>query len=143
MKHDLITDIHLIFDTGVLILIWLVQLVIYPGLAAMKDQQLQAWHPVYTCRVTIVVLPLMMGQLIISILHVMISGKTTAMLSLLIVIIMWGITFGKAVPLHNQVETSGSPTSIIAQLIRVNWYRTIGWTIAWFISIMAWINALK
>ena len=143
MKHDLITDIHLIFDTGVLILIWLVQLVIYPGLAAMKDQQLKAWHPLYTRRVTIIVLPLLVGQLIINIISMLISGQTTAMLSLLIVIIMWGITFGKAVPLHNQVETSGSPTSIIAQLIRVNWYRTIGWTIVWFITLLAWFSALK
>ena len=74
---DVFDALRLAFDTGMLALIWLVQLIIYPGLAMYNDVNLRIWHPIYTKRVTLVVLPLMFGQLILSAYKVLNVGVLT------------------------------------------------------------------
>ena len=61
--------IRLLFDFGLLVLIWLVQLVIYPSFLYYEQDNLKRWHEKYTQKITYVVLPLMMGQLIITTIH--------------------------------------------------------------------------
>ncbi|MEL7161763.1 MAG: hypothetical protein AAFN92_13465, partial [Bacteroidota bacterium] len=55
--------LRLAVDTAALVLIWLVQLVIYPAFLYYAEADFRGWHPVYTQRVTYVVLPVMLAQL--------------------------------------------------------------------------------
>ncbi|MAJ50932.1 MAG: hypothetical protein CMB82_04875, partial [Flammeovirgaceae bacterium] len=64
-----ITLIRLLFDIGTLVLIWLVQLVIYPSFLFFERKNLKLWHDKYTKKVSFVVLPLMIGQFIIAGIH--------------------------------------------------------------------------
>lgn len=51
---------------GLLILIWLVQIIIYPGLARVPSSDFVNYHAWYVTRITMVVLPLMICEIIIS-----------------------------------------------------------------------------
>jgi len=51
------------FDFGMLVLIWLVQLIIYPSFEFTDKDAFLGWHEKYTGLITVVVLPLMLGQL--------------------------------------------------------------------------------
>jgi len=126
-----IQSIALAFDTGVLTLIWLVQLVIYPSFLYYGKAELKRWHTVYTRRVSMVVLPLMIGQLGTAIYLVASSVDLISILHLLSILIAWIVTFLVAVPLHNAIDDDESLRKHVIRLIRANRYRTIAWTITW------------
>ena len=52
--------IRLLVDAGFIVLIWAVQLVIYPSFKFYSNANLLKWHRLYTKRVTVIVLPLML-----------------------------------------------------------------------------------
>ncbi|MEJ7637421.1 MAG: hypothetical protein WKF75_05360 [Singulisphaera sp.] len=47
---------------GLVVLIWLVQVIIYPAFAEISPDRFVSWHAGYTRAVTWVVAPLMLGQ---------------------------------------------------------------------------------
>jgi len=53
---------RLVVDFCLVVLIWLVQLIIYPSFRYMSPEQLAIWHPKYTTLITLVVGPLMLAQ---------------------------------------------------------------------------------
>lgn len=60
MNIDLV---RLLLDFGLVVLIWIVQLVIYPSLCYYQDKDLAKWHKIYTQRIGVIVGPLMIAQL--------------------------------------------------------------------------------
>ena len=58
--------IRLLLDFGLMVLIWIVQLVIYPGLCYYKNEDLGKWHKIYTQRIGVIVGPLMIAQLAVT-----------------------------------------------------------------------------
>ena len=52
----------LTIDFGAVVLIWMVQLIIYPSFVYYADKDLLKWHIPYTQRVTFIVAPIMFSQ---------------------------------------------------------------------------------
>ena len=56
------TTARIAIDFGLVVLIWLVQLIIYPSFRYMSAEQLAIWHPNYSNLITLFVGPLMLAQ---------------------------------------------------------------------------------
>ena len=125
---------RLLFDFGLVVLIWLVQLVIYPSFKYYQSEDLPKWHKHYTLRVSYVVLPLMLAQLIIVGLQLWGSFTFYTISSFIIVLMLWASTFLFFVPLHNQIGTYEFDKTTIKKLVNKNWFRTILWTLLFLIS---------
>ena len=123
-----ITLIRLLFDVGLLVLIWLVQLVIYPSFLFYEQDNLKRWHEKYTKNVTYVVLPLMMGQFIIAGIHLFNDFSTFTLGSILTIISLWIITFLIFIPLHNKISKNAINLFTLKKLVRLNWIRTLLWS---------------
>ena len=128
--------IRVMLDTAALILIWLVQLVIYPVFLYMPTSSFQRWHPIYTQRVTIIVLPIMLGQLMVYVLLLLNHHHWSIWANMVLVTIAWLITFFQAVPIHAYIEEETNHVSAARQLLKVNWNRTIAWSIVWLITML-------
>lgn len=116
-------------DFGLLILIWLVQLIIYPSFTYMEKANLIAWHPKYTTMISVVVMPLMLIQLTSTFYLTYVNFNSILFIQSLIIILLWASTFFQAVPLHNQIESGIKIKKAADNLVRVNWLRTIMWTL--------------
>lgn len=131
-----ISSIRLAIDTGLLVLIWMVQLVIYPGFKYMSKVEMDIWHPIYTQRITAVVMPLMLGQVGLHALHIWyasVEGPTT-WLAVVLIASAWLVTFTRAVPLHHSMSSTTDVGLVAHKLVVCNWYRTVAWTGVWAIS---------
>lgn len=128
---DLVT-LRLLFDFGLLVLIWLVQLVIYPGLCHYGDGNLYGWHQKYTRRISLVVVPLMTGQLILSGIQVWRELSLYTLGSLLIIIFLWSLTFLQFVPLHNSIVPENDCSRVPDRLVKKNRLRTLLWSLLFF-----------
>ncbi len=131
MAEYYLSYFKLISDSGLLVLIWLVQLIIYPSFKYCSDLQLSKWHPIYTRRITFVVLPLMLSQLILTILLCFrLEWSFFSIIDLTLVLLTWILTFVIFVPLHQKIDERSSEKNdtYISKLVEYNWSRTLLWT---------------
>ena len=124
-----IPEIHSLVDFGMCVVLWLVQLVIYPSFLRVKTSELLAWHKAYTFRVSFVILPLMFGQLILAIFSVQEDPSLQEWLAFVFVLVCWILTFFVSVPLHRKIEQNDTTKETRQKLITTNWPRTILWSL--------------
>lgn len=128
----------LLVDFGLVILVLIVQVVIYPSFKYFSNADLLKWHPIYTKRFSFIVMPLMLAQLAYSIYFVTVNQTIYTVGNLILVAIVWAITFVKAIPLHNNISNTGDRLSLTNNLIKWNLWRMILWCaiFLWTVFIM-------
>jgi len=130
-------SLRLVFDTGLLVLIWMVQLIVYPSFQFYSKNELIEWHEKYMVAISFIVIPLMLGQLMTSILQLTKERNWFTIGSLTLIILVWLSTFAQFVPLHNTISSGQATTQVLHELVLVNWLRTALWT---FIFIWSFLN---
>ncbi|MCR9251449.1 MAG: hypothetical protein NXI20_13555 [bacterium] len=116
-------------DFGVFIMIWLVQLVVYPAFQYFNPSNLERWHHRYTKGITIVVMPLMISQLFLHGYILYQDKSPLEVVTLALVLAAWYITFVHAVPLHNKISMRTDIEDSIKSLIQFNLGRALIWTV--------------
>ena len=121
--------LKLLFDFGLFVLIWLVQLVVYPSFSYYQKKDLLQWHKKYTLRISYIVIPLMLGQLILSVIQNIRMFTILNVLSLSLILIICLSTFLQFVPLHHKISSNNFNYKTLKGLVQRNWFRTILWTL--------------
>lgn len=125
---------RLLLDFGLCILIWMVQLIVYPSFAFYNNTQLLTWHKTYTKAIAFIVIPLMLGQLGIAIYQVFLAQNVYTLVSIVLVVFLWGITLLKFAPMHQQISEGNTQIQLLKTLVQTNWIRTIIWTLLFVLS---------
>ncbi len=121
-----LTALQLITDSGLCILIWLVQLIIYPSFAYTEKKSFISWHTKYTRLMGLVVSPLILTQVGIEIL---LFPDQVHRLRILLIGLVWLATFSLSVPCHHKLHREGYDSATIKRLIVSNWIRTLLWSV--------------
>ena len=124
-----ISELHSLVDFGMCVVLWLVQLIIYPSFLRVESSELLAWHKAYTFRVSFLILPLMFGQLLLAILSVIEGPDILDWIAFASVLVCWILTFFVSVPLHRKIEQNDTTWETREKLIMTNWPRTILWSV--------------
>jgi hypothetical protein len=120
---------NLSISWGLFILIWLVQLIIYPGFHRITREAFTAYHKWYVIRISSVVLPLMSAELLLTVWWIRSDDYSPVSVSAgVLVFIVWLSTFVLQVPIHNQLKT-GKEDMLIRRLVATNWIRTAAWSL--------------
>lgn len=130
-----IHSIRMLIDFGLVILIWMVQLIIYPGFSYYSNDNLLKWHKIYTPRITMVVAPLMFIQLGIAVYLSVFEFSTVTLIYSILVLSTWFSTFIYFVPLHQKIEKNKDLNVSVSKLITRNWIRTFQWSFIFFYGI--------
>lgn len=132
MKH--LELLQAAFTLPLVGLIWTIQLLHYPMFLRLDREQFCAHCAWHARTITPLVGPLMLGELICSLLllrhHPGLLSGTGAALTLTI----WLSTACWQSPLHGRLAR-GRDVQVIAQLIRSNWLRTVAWTLRGVITL--------
>ena len=120
---------RLVLDVGLLVLIWMIQLIVYPSFLFYTAKELIAWHKMYTKAIALIVIPLMLGQLGIPIYQVFLLQNTYTLTSIILVVFLWGITLLKFAPMHQQISEGNTHVQLLKKLVQINWIRALIWTI--------------
>lgn len=115
-------------DLGMLVLIWLVQLTIYPGFAQMRSEAFSAWHESYMNRMGFIVSPFMLTQPLVIGLQLWLELTIFHIASAVLVGLAWLATAVFSVPAHRRLQQSGFDEAVIQRLVVTNWIRTLAWT---------------
>lgn len=124
----LLDELRPFFDLGMGLLIWLVQLIVYPSFAYSSPESFKSWHFRYTGLITIFVLPLMFGQSGIYLASAWLAGRWHDWSGVVLVAACWAATFLLSVPCHDGLQKNGFDLAVVQRLVRTNWIRTIAWS---------------
>jgi hypothetical protein len=125
----------LLVDFGLVVLAWMVQLVVYPSFAYYAPSDLKRWHVLYTKRISMLVIPLMIGQLLLHGMLLVWHPDNVSITTFALVAGIWISTFLQAVPLHNQIADSPDTENIARMLKKVNTARTLAWTMVFLLTL--------
>ncbi|PKA99983.1 hypothetical protein B0O79_3707 [Flavobacteriaceae bacterium MAR_2009_75] len=120
---------QLTFDFALVVLIWLVQLIIYPSFKYIPRHDLLNWHQRYVKRMGIIVVPLMLGQVALMSLQVFKQISSYSVGVLLLVLVQWIITLSFFAPMHQKISSDKYSEENLNQLVKTNWIRTVVYTI--------------
>lgn len=129
------TTARIVVDFGLVVLIWLVQLIIYPGFQYYSPADLAVWHPKYSNLVTLIVGPLMLAQVGLVGWELINRFSWLMVTSAVLVGLMWASTAFQAVPIHNAIAAGDVSPETLTRLVSVNWVRTVGWTVIFGLGI--------
>ena len=124
-------NLSLLVDTVFLYLIWVIQLVIYPSFKYISDHNFLKWHKKYCNIIGFFVIPLMLFQLIESVILV---RDFRGILNFAFVIITWALTFTVFFNIHKKLSKEGNKRDIIKTLLRSNWLRVFLWSLLPFLN---------
>ena len=104
------------------------QFVTYPSFKLIKSITFSEFHKSYTKKMLFIVAPVMILELISSLLLVIfdISDNNTEIGLLIILILIWLLTFFTIVPIHNKLTVNYNK-DLNQKLIKLNGLRTILW----------------
>jgi len=123
-------------DIALFILIWLVQLIIYPSFVHVRESVFISWHNKYTGLISLFVAPLMFGQSGIYLYAAFSLGRWHDILGSVCIAGLWLSTFLLSVPCHDRLHRSGYDLPTIKRLVRTNWIRTFLWTLMLAITLL-------
>lgn len=122
-------------DFGLVVLIWMTQLIIYPSFRYYSAEELVNWHSKYTISISIIVMPLMLSQVALHAYSLFNEFNILKLVTVLLIIAVWINTFLFAVPLHNKIGIGNEPLKSAGDLVNINWYRTLLWSAIFAISL--------
>ena len=132
--------LRLVVDSMLFVLIWLVQVVIYPSFEEVDPDRFHDFHERYMKVISFFVVPLMLVQVgahgawVVAAL----SGtglSAAAVVSLLSILLAWLSTAVWSVPCHRSLSGVGNSPELVRRLVRTNWLRTLAWTMVWVIGL--------
>ena len=129
-----LTQWRLIIDFGLVVLIWVVQLIIYPRFQKYSTEELLSWHGPYSRRISIIVIPLMLAQLLQYTIYVLEETNIYSVSAAILILAVWLLTFLYFVPAHQRISR-GETGRVVKQLTTVNWWRTIIWSLVFLLSL--------
>jgi hypothetical protein len=120
---------------GLLVLIWIVQIIIYPGMHGWDKDRFAVLHREYVPRISCIVVPLILAQAALVLRQVVLAPNLISATQVVLIGAVWGVTFFLSVPLHKRLS-KGYDAPTLARLIGTNWLRTIGWSL---VSLLDWL----
>lgn len=119
---------------GLLVLIWMVQLIVYPSFRFAQTGEFLVWHKIYMRAISWIVVPLMFGQ--VALVALTWSMDWRSVVQALGIAVAWGVTFLWSAPGHQELQRVGWDAGVIDRLVLTNWARTAAWTVVWLVGVI-------
>ena len=120
-------EIQIITDSGLLILIWLVQVIIYPSFRYTEEREFILWHARYMSIIGLIVSPLILLQIGVEMVHIFQNNYRWVRILMVFAVLI--STFSLSVPNHRRLNRYGKDPLIISRLVLTNWLRTACWSV--------------
>ena len=126
--------IHLIATSIMVGVIWVIQLVHYPSFHFIELKQYTTFQRFHMSRISFVVMPAMLTELFTLILFIisMDPNDTLVTVSGLLLILIWLMTAVFFSGVHQKL-TLGYDKTVVDKLVKLNWGRTLMWTLRLFL----------
>ncbi len=131
---SLLSIIHLIFTSFMVGVIWIVQLVHYPSFHYIDFKKYRSFQRFHMEKISFIVVPAMIFELGSGLMLFFFDYKEDwfFILSMVFLLVIWIITAIFFSKLHGKLA-NGYVNTVVDSLIKINWFRTLLWTVRLFL----------
>ena len=134
MGIEILSEIHFLSTSLMVGIIWVIQLLHYPAFNFIKESDYVEFQHFHMQRISFIVVPVMILELFSASMLVYYVRSNLLILCLIILLFIWLITFVFFTKLHQSL-LDGYDKKIIDKLVKINWSRTVLWSLRLIILI--------
>ena len=134
MEIEILSDIHFLSTSLMVGIIWVIQLLHYPTFHFIKESDYVEFQHFHMQRISFIVVPVMIMELLSGFMLVYYFRSNLLILCLIILLFIWLITFVFFTKLHQSL-LDGYDKKIVDKLVKINWSRTVLWSLRLIILI--------
>ena len=131
--------IHLISTAIIVGIIWVIQVVHYPSFYFIERDEYVSFQKFHMDKISYIVVPVMLIESISGFILIYNELNTVLLISMILLFFIWVLTGIFFVPIHQKL-TSGYQEELVEKLVKINWVRTIFWTIR-LLLVMAYLSS--
>ena len=135
----ILSFIHLISTAIIVGIIWVIQVVHYPSFYFIERDEYVSFQKFHMDKIAYIVVPVMLIESISGFILIYNELNTVLLISMILLFFIWVLTGIFFVPIHQKL-TSGYQEELVEKLVKINWFRTIFWTIR-LLLVMAYLNS--
>jgi len=134
LEIEILSDIHFLSTSLMVGIIWVIQLLHYPAFHFIKESDYVEFQHFHMQRISFIVVPVMILELFSAFMLVYYLRSNLLTICLIILLFIWLITFVFFTKLHQSL-LDGYNKTIVDKLVKINWSRTILWSLRLIILI--------
>ena len=124
----ILSFIHLISTAIIVGIIWVIQVVHYPSFYFIERDEYVSFQKFHMDKISYIVVPVMLIESISGFILIYNELNTVLLISMILLFFIWVLTGIFFVPIHQKL-TSGYQEELVEKLVKINWFRTIFWTL--------------
>ena len=134
MEIEILSKVHFLSTSLMVGIIWVIQLLHYPAFNFIKESDYVEFQHFHMQRISFIVVPVMILELFTAFMLVYYVRSNLLILCMIILLFIWLITFVFFTQLHQSL-LDGYNKTIVDKLVKINWSRTILWSLRLIILI--------
>ena len=134
MEIEILSNVHFLSTSLMVGIIWVIQLLHYPAFHFIKEIDYVEFQHFHMQRISFIVVPVMILELFSAFMLVYYIRSNLLILCMIILLFIWLITFVFFTKLHQSL-LDGYDKTIVDKLVKINWSRTILWSLRLIILI--------
>ena len=134
MEIEILSEVHFLSTSLMVGIIWVIQLLHYPAFNFIKESDYVEFQHFHMQRISFIVVPVMILELFSAFMLVYYLRSNLLILCLIILLFIWLITFVFFTKLHQSL-LDGYDKKIVDKLVKINWSRTVLWSLRLIILI--------
>ena len=128
MEIEILSKVHFLSTSLMVGIIWVIQLLHYPAFHFIKESDYVEFQHFHMQRISFIVVPVMILELFTAFMLVYYIRSNLLILCMIILLFIWFITFVFFTKLHQSL-LDGYDKTIVDKLVKINWSRTILWSL--------------
>ena len=120
--------IHLISTSLMVGIIWVIQVVHYPSFHFIGNSRYISFQKFHMERISYIVIPVMLVESISGFLLIYDELNLILLISMILLLSIWMLTAFFFASVHKKL-VSGYQLEMVAKLVKINWIRTLLWTL--------------
>ena len=120
--------IHLISTSLMVGIIWVIQVVHYPSFHFIGNSRYISFQKFHMERISYIVIPVMLVESISGFLLIYYELNPILLISMVLLLSIWMLTVFFFALVHQKL-VSGYQVGMVAKLVKINWVRTLLWTL--------------
>ena len=120
--------IHLISTSLMVGIIWVIQVVHYPSFHFIGNSRYISFQKFHMERISYIVIPVMLVESISGFLLIYDELNLILLISMVLLLSIWMLTGFFFASVHQKL-VSGYQLEMVAKLVKINWIRTLLWTL--------------
>ena len=133
--------IHLISTSLMVGIIWVIQVVHYPSFHFIGNSRYISFQKFHMERISYIVIPIMLVESISGFLLIYYELNPILLISMVLLLSIWMLTVFFFALVHQKL-VSGYQVGMVAKLVKINWVRTLLWTLRLLLLIIYFTEIL-